>query len=463
MRSLIFLAASIAISPAAETTAEAQPFVIERKFTATLLPVDPLPLALDAESWTDFVIERIAPHGAEVAKGELLVKFEREAIDRKRDDLRRALKSGALALASQELALAKLTEETAMKLEASRRAARIAAEELEYFTTTGRKAAEEEAANGLENASQRLDAAREELKQLRLMYEADDLTEQTEEIILKRQEYAVKSAELGFRLSELSTRRTLEVMIPRQAEELAAAAKSADIELEKVRNNLPRALEIARLEFEAATETRNRELEALADLDKDAALMEISAPNDGIFYHGSLAEGRWTLGELAKSLVQGGRVPTAKPFATLVPVDAPLVLTAHVGEAMTRGLEKQLRGIATLAGREELTLVATVADRATLPAADGSYRVDLTTRLPEDPRLLPGMTVECHFVLHRNESVIVLPAKALQLADDGKWTVQVKLADGKSAPREVVRGRMDGERVEILSGLEPDQVVVLPD
>jgi len=463
MRSLIFFAASIAMAPAAETTAEAQPFVIERKFTATLLPIDPLPLALETERWTDFTIERIVPHGAEVTKGELLVKFEREEIDHKRDDLRRALKSGELALASQRLALAKLEEETAMKLTASRRAARIAAEELEYFTTKGRKAAEEEASNGLENANERLKAAREELKQLKLMYEADDLTEQTEEIILKRQEYAVKSAELGFRLSELSTRRTLEVMIPRQAEELVAAAKSADIELEKAENNLPRALEIARLEFEAATETRNRELDVLADLDKDAARMEITAPNDGIFYHGSLGEGRWTLGELAKSLVQGGKVPTIKPFATVVPVDTPLVLTAHVDEATTRGLEKQLRGVATLAGREDLPLVATVAERATLPAADGSYRIDLTALLPEEHRLLPGMTVECHFVLHRNESVIVLPTKALQLADEGKWTVQVKLADGKSAPREVVRGRVDGQRVEILSGLESDQVVILPD
>jgi multidrug efflux pump subunit AcrA (membrane-fusion protein) len=463
MKALLFLAASIAVSPAAETTAEAVPFVIERSFTATLLPVDPAPLVLEPRRWTDFVIERIAPHGAVVEKGAVLVKFEREELDRKRTDLRRALKSGALALANQELALTKLEEETRMKLEAARRTARIATEELEYFTATGRQAAEDEAANGLENAGQRLEATREELKQLRLMYEADDLTEQTEEIILKRQEYAVKSAELGFRLAGLSTRRTLEVMIPRQAEELATAVRATAIEREKAEKNLPRTLEIARLEVEGAKEALARETDALAELDQDALLMEITADEDGIFYHGSLGEGRWIPGELAKSLVQGGKVPTDKPFATLVSADAPLVLTGHVDEATARGLEKELRGIATIAGREELELAATVAERAALPETDGRYRIDLAARLPDDPRLLAGMTAECRFVLHRNESVIVLPLKALQLADGGKWTVKVKQADGKSTPREITRGRIDGERVEILSGLDQDQVVVLPD
>lgn len=55
-----------------------------------------------------------------------------------------------------------------------------------------------------------------------------------------------------------------------------------------------------------------------------------------------------------------------------------------------------------------------------------------------------------------------VPTNALQLAADGSWTVEVKLADGKTERRGVTRGRVSGKSTEILSGLEPGQVVVTP-
>jgi multidrug resistance efflux pump len=197
MKYLPLLAASIATAPAADTTIEAKPFRIEKSFYATLLPVKPVLVAIDPEGWADFTIESIVPHGTPVKKGDVLVKFDRESIDKKLEDLRRAVKSRELTLASQDLAFTKLEEETTLKLEAARRAEKIASEELAYFTKTGRKVEEEDTLDNLESTKHRLEAAQEELKQLRMMYDADDLTEQTEEIIQKRQEYAVKSAELN--------------------------------------------------------------------------------------------------------------------------------------------------------------------------------------------------------------------------------------------------------------------------
>jgi hypothetical protein len=165
MRIIPLLAASMAVSHAAEFTAEAKPFRVERAFTATLLPATASLVALEPAGWSEFTIEEIAPHGSRVAKGDLLVKFEREAIDRKLEDLRRAVKARELALASQEWSFAKLVEETTLKQETARRASRVAAEELDYFTKTGRKAQEDEAKDDLENSRHRLEATREELKQ----------------------------------------------------------------------------------------------------------------------------------------------------------------------------------------------------------------------------------------------------------------------------------------------------------
>jgi multidrug efflux pump subunit AcrA (membrane-fusion protein) len=43
------------------------------------------------------------------------------------------------------------------------------------------------------------------------------------------------------------------------------------------------------------------------------------------------------------------------------------------------------------------------------------------------------------------------------------WTVDVKLADGKTEPRVVRRGRSYKDMVEIVSGVEAGQVIVIPD
>lgn len=471
MKVVTLLAASLAVSHAAELTVEAKPFRIDRGFSATLLPAEPVLIAIDPEAWADFAIEEIQPHGKAVKKGEVLVKFDREAYDKKVEDLRRAVQSRALSLASQELAFTKLEEETSLKLEAARRAASTAAEELEYFTKVGRQTAEEDIADNLEGAKRRLEATQEELKQLKMMYEADDLTEQTEEIILRRQEYAVKSSELSLKHTELATKRSLEVTLPRRAVALETDARTAAIELEKAEKNLPRGLEGARIDLENARVAAAREKEELAGLEKDAALLEIKASQDGIFYHGSLDDGRWSLGELAKALVKGGRVPLVRPFASLAPAEADLGLTAHVDEAVARSLKAQLKGSLTAAGREDIALSATIQEIAAVPGGDGKYRVDLLPEWPEEDKLewpadldvAPGMNFECRFVVHQSDAAITLPAKALQAAEGGKWTVQVKMADGKSETRPVSRGRASGDQIEIVGGLEGGQVVIIPD
>jgi hypothetical protein len=271
--------------------------------------------------------------------------------------------------------------------------------------------------------------------------------------------------------TELATKRALEVTLPRRALALETEAKGSAIELEKAEKNLPRGLEGARLDLEAARSAAAREKEELADLEKDAPLFEIKADADGTFYHGSLDEGRWSLGELAKLLVKGGRVPFIRPFASLVPADADLGLTAHVDESVARSLKEQLKGSLTAAGREDVALSATIQEIASVPAGDGKYRVDLLPEWPEQDKLewpadldvAAGMNFECRFVVHRAEAAIAVPLKALHAAEGGKWTVQVKMADGKSETRPVTRGRVNGEQVEILNGLEGGQVVIIPD
>ena len=60
-----------------------------------------------------------------------------------------------------------------------------------------------------------LDYEKDELDQLEKMYEADDLTEETEEIVLKRQRTPSSSPSSAWRTAKLSRDEMLNIALPR--------------------------------------------------------------------------------------------------------------------------------------------------------------------------------------------------------------------------------------------------------
>jgi len=445
----------------ADFTIAPKPFFASHTFGATALPAEATLLRLPAEVWPDFEILKIAPHGSKVAAGDVLVKFDAEDIDKKLVDARRAFVASELNLAQAELDAKSVTEGTPLKLDAIRRAARNAKEELEYFTKTRRKATEEAAEQGLKRAKEALENAKEELKQLGKMYDADDLTEETEEIILTRQKDAVARAEFGLRMETLDHERTLKVTLPREAEALTAADKEATLALAAAEEELPRKLKLQAIQLEAARLGFAREKENLAKFEADRKLFELTAPAAGWFYHGTIEDGRWTTGELIKTLVVNGKAPLKRPFATFIPATAKLAMVAFVDEATSRVLAPDLKGSATLAGRGDLELPATLLTTSPTPGLDGRYRANLEITWPKDLAVTPGATAEISLVSYQKADAIAVPTKALTQTATG-WTVEVKLADGKSEQRAVKRGRVAKDQTEIVSGLEPGQVVIVP-
>lgn len=460
---LHIIPALIAAAHAGEVTIEPRPFSIEKSFTATALPGgDAVLLKLDPKSWPAFEITRIAEHGGKVSKGDVLVGFDTVDIDKKLADARRALASGTLSLAQAELD-SKLLQETAPnKLETARRNAATAKEENTYFTQIRRKADEERAAQSLKRYEQMLSNQREELKQLTEMYKADDITENTEEIILVRQQDAVAAAEFALRMEVLDHKRTLEVLLPREAKTLADSERDTAITLKKTEEEIPRSIELNKLALESLKTANERAKLDLADLEADRALFEFKAPADGWFYYGPIENGRWTPGDLPKSLVPHGMAPVHKAFATFVPATAKLSLVSFLDDATARTLAPNAPGVATLAGREDLEIPVTLSRIAVAPGPDGSYRADLTVTWPADLTPAAGATVQIRLISYQQASAISIPTKAIRYDTTG-WTVDVKLADGKTERRAIKRGRVSKDDTEILSGLEPGQVIIVPE
>jgi multidrug resistance efflux pump len=451
-----------AASHAGEVTIEPRPFSVEKSFNTTALPTgDCVLLKLDPKVWKDFTVTQVTPHGSKVAKGDVLVRFDSEAIDKKLEDSRRALEAGTLALAQAGQDFAMLQETTPGKLDAVRRAADIAKEENTYFTQVRRKAAEDNAAQALKRSDQILSNQREELKQLAKMYEADDITENTEEIILVRQQDAVAAAEFAQRMEGLDHKRTLEITLPREAKALAVTERDTAIALKKAEADIPRSIELKKLELESLKTANQRAKQDLADLEADRTRFEFKAPADGWFYHGPIENGRWTTGKIVETLVPHGHPPAHAAFATFVSGAAKLALVSFLDEATARSLKPELTGAATLPGREDVEIPVKLLKLAATPGPDGTYRADFSATWPKEPVPAAGATAQVRLISYQQAAAIAIPTKALNFTAGG-WTVEVKLADGKTERRPVKRGRVSKDDTEILSGLEAGQVVVVP-
>ncbi|MGB6223465.1 hypothetical protein [Haloferula sp.] len=448
---------------AGEITVEPGPFRIVHQFTATAIPAEPALISLKPETWSDFTIETILDHGSQVKKGDLLIRFESEAYEQQLEDLGRSLARKQLELATAELDFAKLKAETELKLDAARRAKSEADDELKYYQEIAEPAELAELEQRVKQYQFRLDAEKEELAQLKQMYEEDDLTEATEEIILKRQLISIEAAE--FELANVIRRneRARTAAMPRKLQSLKDAAQNAAIALEKAEANLPRALETAALDLKGTQATFEREKIELERLKQDGALLEIKAPTDGIFFHGSLEDGQWTLGDLAKALVVGGKAPNQRVIASIAPTGAVLPLFARVDPAIARSLAADSTVAVTINGSENVKLVGKVTKPADVPATDGKYPVTVIVEWPEDLAVSPATSAECIAVLYEKEEAISIPSKALQAAADGSWNVELKMTEGKTQSRPVERGRANDDHIEILGGLEVGQVIVVPD
>jgi multidrug efflux pump subunit AcrA (membrane-fusion protein) len=457
----LLIAPVIFADEAKEITVEPQPFTIRQEIAGSAMPAEFQPIAIDAKAWPDFEITSIAPHGAKVAKGDVLMAFDTEKIDERITDFRRANEAREREIAQATQDLARLEQTTPHKLESLRRAAAVAAEENAYFTATRRKAEEESADQRLKRAESFLENQREELRQLEMMYTADELTEETEEIILQRQRDRVEAAEFDLAMEKLRHKRTREVLLPREALQLADNERDTALALANFEADSPRAIAKTTHDLASLRITQERDQATLAKMEADRKLFEITAPADGWFYHGTIENGRWSVGETTKTLIPHGKPPVRRPLAAFIPADVKLDVVAHVDGAMARRIDGEAQAMAWLEGREDASFSVKLASLSPTPDAGGNYQAVFHAEWPEGLDVVPAAKLQIRLIAYHAPAALVLPAEALRFDPEG-WTVAVKLADGDTERRAVTRGRVFDGKCEIVSGLEAGQVVVLP-
>lgn len=419
-------------------------------------------VALFPKEWKEWLVAEAVAPGTRVKKGDLLIKFETTKIDEALRDLEagQALANLALEQAKKDLAL--LEESTPVNLAQAERAKKIAEEDLERYEKVEAELALKSTEVQLKLAAQVLEYNEEELKQLEKMYKADDLTEETEEIVLKRARNDVEQAKFRFELTKANHARSLKFDLPRAMEAKKDAARLASLGWEKARTTLPLALSKQKLDLEKLLLDRTKADEKLAEMKLDCEQMTLQSPADGIVYFGRCVRGKWpTAAEISSRLRPGGAIQPREVVMTIVG-DGKVFVRASVPEKELADVQPGTAGMAIPAAFKNSRLPVAVAEVSPIPISDGTFeaRLNLTGKWTEP--LVAGMACNVKLVPYKKADAIAVPAKAVftdELDETQRYVYVVK--EGKPVQQTVQVGRTSGERLEITEGLKAGDEILL--
>jgi len=304
-----------------------------------------------------------------------------------------------------------------------------------------------------------MENAVEELKQLQKMYDADDLTEETEEIVLKRQKFAVEMSQYYLDSTKLSTTRDLEVLIPRENETLKNNRRDQELALALAEQNLPRNLAKKRLDYDKLKRDQKKSEKRLADLKTDLESMTVKAPAEGMVYYGACENGKWTSGgSIAKKLIPGGKLLANEVFMTIIDPEK-VVLKATIQESELGNFKIGEKGTASPVSASDKKLQVKLEDLGWIPMPGGGFEAKMSVKREKGLRLMPGMNCKVSFTEGNGEETLLAPKDAVFTEGDEQY---VLLSKGSSSERRTVKtGKSDDKMTQILEGLSDGDKIVI--
>jgi len=290
------------------------------------------------------------------------------------------------------------------------------------------------------------------------MYKADELTEESEEIVLKRARRAVESSQFSLESARLRARQTIEVNVPREQQQMEEAL--ARLELTSRKKAILEPLETRKktIEYEKAKFAYEKQQEADSELTSDGERLVLKAETDGVVYYGQYTGGKWSVGATgtARTLKVGQSITANGVVMTIVnPTQQRIRLLVDEKDIERIQTEQKCSVIPTAFPNSKID--GTVESVSLIPEISGKFLVACLVHA-EDTRVMPGMTGRAKITVYENPETLVVPTAAI-LEEDGKTMVEVVTSDGRIAQRAVKLGVKSGDDVEVLGGVLDGEVV----
>ena len=358
-------------------------------------PVGAAELAAGTEQIKSLVIKQIVPHGTQVKKGQALVWFKSDDVDKQLDDAEAALRLAELKQQEAAFTQQQFLKIQALDLAVATRAKRDAQQAYDNFVKVDRDQRIASTGFNLKSSNASLENAMEELKQLEKMYKEDELTEESEEIVLKRAKRAVENAQFRLKVAEIAASRSLEQVIPREQEQQDDTIARALLAFDKARRGLD--LDRQRKEIEVAKGKKAfaKQKQDMDTMRADRKQMVLRAPADGVVYHGTLARGK--LGEKPSSLATDVTVTNKQVLVTLVNPRA-LQIRVDLPETALRHVKPGSKGVASAKAFPDRKLEITVKSVSLIPMSNGKHDCVVNVRLDgNEPAIAAGMACNVEF------------------------------------------------------------------
>jgi hypothetical protein len=435
----------------APKTVEVQrgPFTVTLELSGTFEPKGAVEVSYKPQAYGgDLEVVDVAAPGS-VVKGQVLVRFKTEKIDEQIQSSEADLVVARANVARQTEESKRQEESSAIALARGQTEKRRADEALKRYREVELPLKKSEWEHSMQGTENFIQDQTEELNQLEKMYKADDLTEATEEIVLRRAQRNLERARRSQQFQKQRHALFLDVEVPNELENLTLGQRKQANDWDKLQATSPLALEQSRLELAKTRLGLERQEQGLQKLRRDRDAMVIVAPEGGTAVPGTFSKGKWgNLEEMGKNLRVGQKVPANQVLFTIL--RGGLGVRTEVAEADVLKLREGHTGALVPTAAPDLTIGATVA-RVARVSSDGNFdvHVDLATG---DERLMPGYGCKLKIDVLTKSAALTVPTSAVSKEDD-KTFVHV-WADGKSTAREVKTGATSGGRTEVLEGVE---------
>jgi HlyD family secretion protein len=187
-------------------------------------------------------------------------------------------------------------------------------------------------------------------------------------------------------------------------------------------------------------------LKAAIERDKS----ELRAPFDGVVAAVNIRPGEFTT--------------SAAPAFTVIDPDG-LQLELTIGEVDLPQIRKGFPGgiiFDAIQGRPYFFVIESVGLAPQVQQGVVTYIARAGLMVPDDaPRPAPGMNGAALIQLEQRDDVVAVPARALRRRGEDQ-ILELQLPDGAVEERVIQTGMSDGQNVEVVSGLEVGEVVLIP-
>lgn len=422
---------------------------VYKTFEGTVESTSVVEIKTDFDKWTDLTIKGLAAEGSQVKEGDTLLSFETESIDKSLADSKLGLATAELDASDAGLTMqqAKKMEELDAKIAQNKW--EQAQQDHDYYFQTQKPQNMKTLDFRTKSSEYGVEYARDELEQLKMMYEEDELTEESEMIVLKRAERSLESAMRGAEMNKLSIDRQKNIDYPRQDIEQNNSLTMAQLQFEKFKL----AAEIKKARVDVAMKKAELQLKekrsSYKKLVADREKMSVSSPGAGILYHGRCVNGKWVgvNGTPNRRLEPGKKIPVNKVVMTIVD-PTKVAVRASVDEDVMGLLKSGMKGKAMLNSNRETFGVET-ASVGHIPMDNGKFEVQLN--VDGDVSMMPGLKCKVSMLVHQASNQLVAPAKSV-FSDDGGISHHVYTVDGNKVNVQV--GMTSGGDIEILRGLK---------